>query len=67
MKNVLSMIWKVSSGMVVKEVGERLFVFQFEDNMDKERVFMKQPWTFNKSLLILANFDGQSKPEEVML
>ena len=67
MKNVLSMIWKVSSCMVVKEVGERLFVFQFEDNMDKERVFMKQPWTINKSLLILANFDGQSKPEEVML
>ena len=67
MKNVLSTIWKIFSSMVIKEVGERLFVFQFEDNMEKERVVMKQPWSFNKSLLILEKFNEQSKLEEVKL
>ena len=61
MKNVLSIIWRISSGMVIKEVGERLFVFQFEDNMENERVVMKQPRSFNKSLLVLEKFDEHSK------
>ena len=53
--------------MVIKELGERLFVFQFVDNMEKERVVMKQPWFFKKSLLILEKFDEQSKSKEVEL
>ena len=28
---------------------------------------MRQPWSFNKSMLILSSFDGKSKPEEVNL
>ena len=28
---------------------------------------MRQPWFFNKSLLVLAPFDGKSKLEEVNL
>ena len=65
MKNVLSAIWKVSSGMIVKEVGLKLYVFQFKSNIEKERVLMRQPWSLNKSLLVLAPFDEKSKPEEV--
>ena len=41
MKNVLTNIWKLSSGMFIKEVGCRLFIFQFEDNMEKERVLQR--------------------------
>ena len=36
MKNVLSNIWKLSSGLTIKEVGSRSFIFQFEDNMEEE-------------------------------
>ena len=51
----------------VKEVGKIMLVFHFEDIMYKKRVLMRKPLSFNKSLLILASFDGQSKPEEVNL
>ena len=53
MKNVLSNVWKSFSGMSIKEVGDRLYIFKFENQMEKERVLMRQPWTFNKSLLVL--------------
>ena len=53
--------------MIVKEVGLKLYVFQFKSNIEKERVLMRQPWSFNKSLLVLAPFDGKSKPKEVNL
>ena len=35
--------------------------------MEKERVMMRQPWSFNKSLLVLQDFEGSIKPEEVNL
>ena len=67
MKNVLSTVWKISSGLTVNEVGPRLYVFQFQSNVEKERVLIKQPWYFNKSLLVIAPFDEKSKPEEFNL
>ena len=67
MKNVLSSIWKLSYGMSIREVGCRLFIFHFDDNLEKERVLMRQPWSFNKSLLVLGNFAGHEKPEDVNL
>ncbi|XWS50373.1 hypothetical protein CRYUN_Cryun12cG0082400 [Craigia yunnanensis] len=67
MKNVICNAWKVSTSMIIKEVGNRLFVFQFRDTMEKERVLLCQLWPFNKSLLILENFDGKTKPDEVNL
>ena len=40
MKNVLSTIWKLISRMSITEIGSRLFIFQFEDNEEKERVLL---------------------------
>ena len=67
MKNVLYNVWEISSDMSIKEVGNKLFVLDFENQMEKERVLMRQPWTFNKSLLVLQDFEGQSKSEEINL
>ena len=41
MKNVLSTVWKITSGLTVKEVGSRLDVFQFQSNVEQEKVSMK--------------------------
>ena len=43
MKNVFMKIWKIRSGLSVREVGERLFLFQFEDSLEKDRVLQQQP------------------------
>ena len=67
MKNVLLMVWKLYARMTIKEVGNRVFIFHFEDIGKKENVLLRQPWLFNKSLLVLENYDGHSKPEEFKL
>ena len=41
MKMVLQKIWKIASGLVIKEVGDRVFVFQFEDAAEKDRVLVR--------------------------
>ena len=65
MKNVLSTIWKLISRMSITEIGSRLFIFQFEDNEEKERVLLRQPWSFSKSLPVMEILNDQPKPEEV--
>ena len=40
MKIIISIVWKLSSRMSITEVGSRLFIFQFEDNEEKERVLL---------------------------
>ena len=67
MKNVLSMVWKLCARMTIKEVGNRVFIFHFEDIGEKENVLLRQPWFFNKSLLVLENYDDHSKPEDFKL
>ena len=66
-KNVLGNIWKIAAGMTIKEVRDRLYVFHFEDNLEKERVRLRQPWSFNRFLLVLENFDSKVQPEEINL
>ncbi|XWS66311.1 hypothetical protein CRYUN_Cryun05aG0188800 [Craigia yunnanensis] len=64
MKTVFMKLWNMSSGLQIKEVGERHFVFQFSDGLAKN-VLQKQPWSFNRSLMVLKEFDGYAKPELV--
>ncbi|XVE83661.1 hypothetical protein DITRI_Ditri16bG0104600 [Diplodiscus trichospermus] len=40
---------------------------QFISEGDKERVLYKQPWAFNKFLLILKDYDDQQSPDEIDL
>ena len=43
MKIVLRNVWKTSSVMSIRELGDRMFVLRFEDIMENERVLMRQP------------------------
>ena len=64
-KNVMSTIWKLSARMSIKEVGEKVFIFHFEDVGEKKVVLLRQPWSFNKSLLVLENYDDHTNLKEI--
>ncbi|XVE99007.1 hypothetical protein REPUB_Repub03eG0159300 [Reevesia pubescens] len=52
MRNVFTNIWKLSHGLQVTVIGEKLYAFHFGDGRD-DRAVMSQPWSFNKALLLL--------------
>ncbi|XVF86361.1 hypothetical protein PTKIN_Ptkin18bG0033500 [Pterospermum kingtungense] len=47
--------WRISGKFDVKEGEDHLFLFCFESRIDKARALLKQPWSFNKSLLVLMD------------
>ena len=60
MRSVLHKVWKLEGGLEIKEVDDKVHVFQFQDETEKDRVLVRQPWSFNKSLIVFKEFDGLS-------
>ncbi|KAL8515434.1 hypothetical protein ACS0TY_014215 [Phlomoides rotata] len=48
---------KPANGFIVKEVGQNLFSFQFRSETDLREVLAREPWHFDKHLLVLKELD----------
>lgn len=49
------------AGLEIKEVSEHVFLFYFDDPMVRAKVWLRQPWNFNKSFLVFPKVsdDGE--------
>lgn len=61
-KNVLSRIWRILGTVVFNEVQDNVWVFEFDDIDDKKREMEGRPWSFDRQILILNEFDGSVPP-----
>ncbi|KAK9274747.1 hypothetical protein L1049_021999 [Liquidambar formosana] len=62
MKSTLKMVWRPARGLVVTEIGLNLFIFQFHHPLDTHQVIDNGPWNFDKSLVLLKEYDGELQP-----
>ncbi|VFQ63346.1 unnamed protein product [Cuscuta campestris] len=67
MKNTMASLWRPEEGMVVKEVGAGLYIFQFGALAEMERVMEMCPWSFNNQALLLERLGRSQDPSEVSL
>ena len=44
--------------MVFEEVQDSIWLFKFAKKEDKERVLEGRPWSFDRQILVLNEFDG---------
>ncbi|XP_023896455.2 uncharacterized protein LOC112008355 [Quercus suber] len=61
----LNMLWKPSKGVKFSELEEDLFLVEFGDKRDKRRVLDMSPWSFEKQLVLLQEFEGELTPKEI--
>ncbi|KAI8020717.1 hypothetical protein LOK49_LG03G03472 [Camellia lanceoleosa] len=61
----LVLIWRLFRGVKFSVVEENLFLLQFDHLVDKTKVLTNEPWSFDKHLLLLGNFDGSLQPFEI--
>lgn len=67
MKTIFSKVWKLEGSLTIKKITERLFTFHFGEEHEKDKVLLGQPWSFNKSLLLLNEMEEVSDPNQVNL
>ncbi|OMO89468.1 hypothetical protein COLO4_19745 [Corchorus olitorius] len=66
MRTTLFNAWGLETGLVVKEMADKVYLFSFEEESDRHRVLVNQPWHFNRNLLALKGYDGVEKPETII-
>lgn len=56
-----------SKGFIAREVGQNLFTFQFHSDSDLKDVLNREPWLFDKNLLLLKELEMGEQPSQVRL
>lgn len=64
-KSILSRIWRTVGRVVFKELQENLWLFEFSDGEDKRRVMEGRPWSFDRHMMVLNEFDGKPSPPQM--
>ena len=63
----LRMIWKPQKSIQINEVKDELYLVEFGDGQDKKRIMEMCPWTYEKYLILLREFEGEQVPKDISL
>lgn len=57
--------WKAQGKVKFKEVGTNLFLIKFRENLDLKWVQEGRPWSFDRNLLCLTEYDASFIPQSI--
>jgi hypothetical protein len=55
---VFKRIWRTDGEVAFKEVQPNVWMFEFSQEGDKQRVLAGRPWSFDRFIIALSEFDG---------
>ena len=61
----LRMLWKPNQGLQISKIDEEMFLVEFGDGKDKQKVLEMCPQCFEKQLIVLKEFEGQLVPRDI--
>ena len=61
------MLWKPNRGFWISEIDEDLYLVEFGDGRDKKRILEMCPWSYEKQLVLLQEFEGERVPKEIII
>ena len=63
----LRMLWKTNKWVNFSELEAELFLVEFGDGKDKKKILDMSPWSYEKQLVIIQEFEGELTPKEMEL
>ncbi|XP_050207941.1 uncharacterized protein LOC126657315 [Mercurialis annua] len=67
LKNAMLSAWKLTKGVIIRDVGDELFVCEFFSKNDRCRIMADGPWNFDKQLILLEPMSGNMQPNNMTL
>ena len=67
LKKNMRMLWKPNKGLQVSEIEDNLFLAEFGDSRDKKKVMEMRPWSYEKQLVLIREFEGKLVPKEISI
>ena len=53
-----SPLWRAVNGFKVRNVGDHILLFVFDNKKEIEKIFVSEPWSFDKHLVVLQRFEN---------
>nr|POE57175.1 uncharacterized protein CFP56_01831 [Quercus suber] len=63
----LRMIWKPNKGVQIIEIDHEIYLVEFKDGRDKKKIMDMSPWSFEKQLVLLKEFEGEQVPKDISI
>ena len=63
----MRMLWKPNKSLQISKIEDELFMVEFGDAKDKQRVMEMCPWNFEKQLVILQEFEVELVPKDIVM
>lgn len=63
----MRMACKTNKGVHISNIDEDLFLVEFGDKKDKQRIMDMCPWSYDKNLVLLQDFNGDVAPKDFKL
>ncbi|TXG62009.1 hypothetical protein EZV62_013372 [Acer yangbiense] len=60
-KSVIEQLWSLFGPVDIEVVGENIFLFYFTNPADRDRIWQRGPWHFDRSLIELERPEGTGK------
>lgn len=67
MKRTLNQLWAISKGALFRQIENDLFIVQFANVKDKNKVLDGRPWSFDQNLVLFKEIDGTAQPSNISL
>jgi hypothetical protein len=49
------LLWRTERGFLVRDMGDNILLFEFEDEADMERILFSEPWSYDKYVVAFRN------------
>lgn len=56
-RSTMQNLWRLQGRVDFLEVGNNLFVVEFQDKLDLLKVLVGRPWSFDRNLFCLTSYD----------
>ena len=51
-------LWRAVNGFKVRNVGDHILLFVFDNKKEVEKIFVSETWSFDKHLVVLQRFEN---------
>ena len=58
-------LWRSRNGFKVKNLGNHIILFIFDNETEVETIMANEPWTFDKHLMVLQRYSKESEGENL--
>ena len=55
--NTFTPLWRTKSGFKIKNLGNHLILFSFDNIGDVQKILKSEPWSFDKHLMVLTQYE----------